>query len=132
MDTAEFRAWLDLADLFFDNFAFLILAYLFALKGLNFRRLTLLGRMLSAVALSMALVYVLAFIWPWWTPEWFQWVRRAARLMLIIYLVKAVLAMSWTYGGWKAMHLRAWRNLCEMVKLRHIPIEYDRADRWGS
>lgn len=121
--------WVKAIDLLFDNIIYLVLWYFFTLKGLNFRRITLLGRMLAIDALTMGALFLLAFIGQWWAWEGIWWFRIGIRVFLAFILFRTLLVMSWTYGGWKAMHLRAWRNLKEIVRLRHIPIEYGPGDR---
>lgn len=122
--------WIEAVDLFFNNLIFLVLGAFFTLKGLNFRRVSLLGRMLALDSLTMGALFFLAFADQWWNWDGLWWVRVAVRVYLTVILFKTLMVMSWTYGGWKAMHLRAWRNLKEIVRLRHIPIEYGPDDRW--
>jgi hypothetical protein len=130
VDADQFKFWADAIDLIFNNIIFLVLAYFFTLKGLNFRRLTLLGRMLALDAIVLGVLFLFGFIGQWipWDGVW--WVRVAIRGYLLFIMFRTLLVMSWTYGGWGAMHRRAWRNLKEIIKSRHIPVEYGPTDRW--
>ncbi len=128
-ESADYARLKEVVDLFTNNLLFLLIAYFFGLKGLNFRRLTLMGKMLCLSALTMCALYVLAFVRQWVSIELLWWVTAVVRVYLVYVLFRALQSMSWTYGGWGALHRRAWRNLKEMIRLRRIPIEYDPADR---
>lgn len=128
-DSDALEAWVEIVDLLLGNIALLILAYFFFLKGLNFRRITLLGRMLCIEAITLGFLFLAAWIGMWLKWEGVWWIRMTIRAYLIMITFRSLVSMSWTYGGWKAMHRRAWRNLKEMVRLRRIPIEYGPGDR---
>ncbi len=89
----------------------LLIAYVLALKALNLTRRTTFGWKMTNLNLVFSLAYLALFLGVWIvffrSDPW----RYIIRAMVFIAVMRVLLEMRWVYGGWGALHRRAWLSL---------------------
>ena len=96
----------------------LTIAYVLLLKGLNLRRITPLGKWLALNNLAFAFVYFCAAVSfvvdPFRSTGWSYFVR----FLILFTVLRVLIEMSRAFGGWWAIHVRAWHSLIDWVLRR--------------
>ncbi len=101
---------LPIIDLVFDQVIVLLIAYVLALKAFNLTRRTTFGWRITDLNLAFAFIYLMSFIGGWVvffrSDPW----RYIIRTLLFVAVMRVLLEMKWTYGGWIPLHKRAARG----------------------
>jgi len=126
---ATWYYWRGLINFVLNEVVLFTLFYVLGLKGLNIARETGLGRWMSNNNIAFSIVYFGSAIAAWIAIFASEPWRYFARLLILFTAIRVLIEMKSAYGGWVALHVRAWRNLRVIVGgavtrlLRHLDRE---------
>ena len=107
--------WKTAFDFALNEVLLVTICYTLTLKALNIRRLSRLGATIAANNLAFVLAYGSAALAMWVSVFASDPWRYFIRFAVLITAIGVLVELQRAYGGWKALHLRAWLSLKELA-----------------